>query len=469
MSILIKGGEILDGSGAPPKKADILIVGDRITAIGDLATYKANKIISAAGSYIFPGFIDISLSSTNSRFALFTEPHQANYIQQGVTSIISSPYGITAFSGWQDTKEYLQAVKRLHLNINFSTFLNYENVRYSITNRIRELGKKEIIALSHIIEFHLKNGAAGLSFGTRSSSDIYINEEEKKSIAHILSVKNKPIFCSYKPRDKSYEFFVESGIKTIIHGLNESCKNIIAFNKIVSYLEKMSLKTEFAFVCLPYPYFQFSAADILPPVSYGLDINNHLESLTQKRGFNFFSKQIQGLNLQETFIFDIPKKEARFLLGKSVIEFMENRGLSKEEAFIKIITLCGKETIFLSRMPNSNVLDKIIMHPQSIVSGFVRDPMFRISDIHKEVNSPFIEFIRASDRLGIRIENVSKKLASISRLIGLKKRGLIKEGHSADIVILKNLLPDMILVNGQVAYEDGKTIENRSGRILVNN
>lgn len=57
--VLITGGRIVDGTGAPWFEGDVGIVGDRITAIGRLAGRTAARTIDARGTYVAPGFIDM--------------------------------------------------------------------------------------------------------------------------------------------------------------------------------------------------------------------------------------------------------------------------------------------------------------------------------------------------------------------------------------------------------------------------
>jgi|GEM_PF-1917752 len=475
MSLLIKGGEVLDGSGAAPKKSDVLVVGGRIAAMGDLATYKADKIVQAAGDYVLPGFVDVS-SVSDSRLSLFEEPRQADYLKQGVTTVVCGTNGkslapamyageiSSSNAGWQTMGEYLGAMESLRLGVNFATFSGYESLRRSITYKSRNLGSKEISVLSHVFGSHLEDGSAGISLGDGGFSEFDASKEEIEMLIGILAGANKAAFVSFKAEDKPYASFAEAGAATIVGRLNESVKNVQAFEKLVSSVEKKALKAEFAFAFNPYPYFEFKASEALP-ASAGKP-SSIIEALGKKRIFGFFSKKVKEFNPEETFIWDTPKKEARFLLGKTVAEFAENRGVDAEEAFARIIGMCGPEAVFLSRMQDSSIVDAIASHPKSIIAGSVWSPMSGISHIHSELSDPFTEFIRVADRIGLRPELVAKKLSGAARLLGFKKRGLVKEGFAADLVVLKNKRPEITLVNGEVAYESGSVSDSRSGEVI---
>ncbi len=92
--VVIRGGTVVDGTGAPPKKADIGITGKRIATIGDIPATGSEtaKTIDANGLHISPGFIDVH---SHADAALLTDGQHASGIRQGVTTEIISPDGLT--------------------------------------------------------------------------------------------------------------------------------------------------------------------------------------------------------------------------------------------------------------------------------------------------------------------------------------------------------------------------------------
>jgi N-acyl-D-aspartate/D-glutamate deacylase len=57
--LIIRGGEIIDGTGAPASRADVAIRGDSIVEVGDLSSAEARRTVNAAGLVVVPGFIDM--------------------------------------------------------------------------------------------------------------------------------------------------------------------------------------------------------------------------------------------------------------------------------------------------------------------------------------------------------------------------------------------------------------------------
>jgi N-acyl-D-amino-acid deacylase len=89
--ILIKGGTVVDGTGAPAQQADVGIVGDRITAIGDLEG-TAKRTIDANGRLVTPGFVDIH-SHLDAQVAW--DAACSSSCWHGVTSVVVGNCGVT--------------------------------------------------------------------------------------------------------------------------------------------------------------------------------------------------------------------------------------------------------------------------------------------------------------------------------------------------------------------------------------
>ena len=81
--LLIRGGQVIDGSGTSARRADVAIRDGRITAMGDCEGLEARREIDASGQIVAPGFIDIH---THSDFTLPLNPLAESKIRQGVTT-----------------------------------------------------------------------------------------------------------------------------------------------------------------------------------------------------------------------------------------------------------------------------------------------------------------------------------------------------------------------------------------------
>ncbi len=81
--VLITGGTVVDGTGAPGYAADVGITGEKIAALGDLSKAAAGRVIDASGLIVAPGFID---THTHSEGDLLVNPQHACGLRQGITT-----------------------------------------------------------------------------------------------------------------------------------------------------------------------------------------------------------------------------------------------------------------------------------------------------------------------------------------------------------------------------------------------
>ncbi len=88
--VILRGGTVADGTGAPPYQADVAITGDRIGAVGDLGGLRAPLEIDARGRYVTPGFID---SHSHADSTLWAAPECGNLLTQGITTILCGNCG----------------------------------------------------------------------------------------------------------------------------------------------------------------------------------------------------------------------------------------------------------------------------------------------------------------------------------------------------------------------------------------
>lgn len=94
IDIVIRGGNVIDGTGSAPVKTDIGINGDRITIVDSIpvSAEQSSKTIDATGLHISPGFIDVHSHADG---ALLNDGQHASGIRQGVTTEIIAPDGLT--------------------------------------------------------------------------------------------------------------------------------------------------------------------------------------------------------------------------------------------------------------------------------------------------------------------------------------------------------------------------------------
>ncbi|MEQ4723842.1 amidohydrolase family protein [Nonomuraea sp. B19D2] len=101
--VVISGGRVLDGTGAPPYRADVAVVSGRIAAVGRLGGAQAETVIDATGRFVAPGFVDCH---AHGDAAVFDPAVQQAALRQGVTTFVLGQDGLSFAPGSAATVAY---------------------------------------------------------------------------------------------------------------------------------------------------------------------------------------------------------------------------------------------------------------------------------------------------------------------------------------------------------------------------
>jgi N-acyl-D-amino-acid deacylase len=180
--LVVSGGRVIDGTGAPWVRADVGIRKDRIAAIGDLSRAAAKKRIDAQGLAVAPGFIDLL---GQSELNLLVDPRAESKIRQGITSELTgegiSPapmdeawvhekedwlrkYGLKI--DWTDLRGYFRSLRKARPAINVGVMVGAAQVRGIVLGfgDVQPDGK-QLARMQQLVEQAMDQGALGLSTG----------------------------------------------------------------------------------------------------------------------------------------------------------------------------------------------------------------------------------------------------------------------------------------------------------------
>jgi len=202
--LLIRGGQLIDGTGAPAREVDVSVGGGRIVAVEPRSERAARRVIDARGQVVAPGFIDIH---THSDFTLPLNPRAESKIRQGVTLEVVGNCGFSvapALPGRAPMlREYL-ASSAPWLPFAETTFADYVaafpptavNVILQVghnTLRLmtagmdnRSLTAAELATMERLLEEALGAGAWGLSSGLFTAPGSYADAAEIHALARVL-------------------------------------------------------------------------------------------------------------------------------------------------------------------------------------------------------------------------------------------------------------------------------------------
>ena len=184
--LVLRGGTVIDGTGAPGKRADVGVLGDRILAVGDLSVVDVDdveSVLDVTGRVVTPGFIDPHGHSDGS---LFLDGALASHLHQGFTTQVSGNCGDTLapittagrelvelslrpndlVARWTTFAEYLDRVAEQPLGPNVAFLVGHGTVRGSVLGAdARPATDAEVEQMVGEVEVAMDAGAMGLSTG----------------------------------------------------------------------------------------------------------------------------------------------------------------------------------------------------------------------------------------------------------------------------------------------------------------
>lgn len=223
--LLLRGGRIVDGTGAPWFRADLGVVGDRIAAIGVLSRSEAGSrsdaeapvgtgvvadarvVVEADGMVVAPGFVDFH---SHSDVSLLADPRAESAIRQGITTQLVGNCGFSAapigvedrasyrrdglmFShdgydwDWSSMAEYRQRLKNAAPAINVLTLVGHTTLRAAVLGQAdRPASAADLELMCQLLERALEDGAVGLSSGLTYTPGCYAPTAELVRLVDVL-------------------------------------------------------------------------------------------------------------------------------------------------------------------------------------------------------------------------------------------------------------------------------------------
>jgi N-acyl-D-amino-acid deacylase len=201
--LILSGGDVVDGTGAPARRLDVAVARGRIAALGhDLG--EAARVIDATGLVVAPGFIDIH---THSDYALPSNPRAESKVRQGVTTEVVGNCGysvapvpadrvgalrdyLAASGPWYDFHEtsfgrYVDEFPSTSVNVAFQ--VGHNTLRLVVAGmEPRPLRPDELKRVTRHLEEGLDAGAIGLSSGLFTPPGSFASAEEMRALGDVL-------------------------------------------------------------------------------------------------------------------------------------------------------------------------------------------------------------------------------------------------------------------------------------------
>lgn len=475
--VIIRNGQVVDGTRSAPYPATIIIQADTIAYIGELDTARrATLEIDAKGKVVTPGFIDPHAHGNP-----LSTPQFFNNLAQGVTTIClgqdGSSDGVGRFGAW------LASVDSIKPAVNIVPFTGHGSLRMAAGSPFDEtLSEADLRIMTEELKSQLELGSFGLSMGLEYVPGRYSGKTELEVLAEVTGTHGGMLMAHIRNEDddqlkNSLDEFLGLGKWAPVHVSHLKSvygKGAQRASEILTILSEYQQKG-YRVSADVYPYMaSFTGIGIvfpewaLPPADFSKVKKERRAELR-----DFLSRKIAQRNgPQATLLGTAP------YAGKSLADLEQELGKPFEDILIDDIGPRGASAAYFV-MDDS--LQIALLKSDRVVVSSDGSPGMR----HPRGYGSFakmIETYTVGDGYFSLEQIVHKMSGQTAAILGLKDRGLLAVGLKADVAIFNPALVrvkadfehphhlaegfDAVLVNGKPARLNGEFLEERNGEVL---
>ena len=496
--LLIKNGRIVDGTGTPWYEADVGIVRDRITRVGNLSGATAPKVIDATGLIVAPGFID---PHTHALRGIFDVPNAESALLQGVTTLTegndgSSPYPID---------RHYADIQDLRISPNWAVFVGQGTIRQRVIGfGLRKASPQEMDRMKQMVRDAMEQGALGISTGLFYVPGSFTSTEEVIELSKVAAEYNG-IYISHI-REEAVQL-IESVQETIRIGEEAGIPVQITHHKVIGVenwgasVESLRLVDEarargvdVTIDQYPYTASQTSINALIPQWAQAGGREEMLKRINSPETYSTIKNEVIAKILYDRGggdpknVFISRNSWDPNMAGKNLAELTLEAGMeptpeNAAEIVFDIIRGGGATAVYHAIGPED--VDRIMRHPATAIGSDGPVGVFGEGAPHPRQYGTFARILGhyVRERGVITLEEAVKKMSSQSaRRLGIHDRGLITEGYFADVAVFdaEEIIDrasfeqphqyatgmKFVLVNGEVVVENGAHTGRRPGRIL---
>jgi N-acyl-D-amino-acid deacylase len=525
LDLVLSGGRVVDGSGAPWFRADVGIEGDRVVAVGDLSKREAKRRIDVGGAMVAPGFIDLL---GQSELAVLVDNRVESKIRQGITSEITgegnsvAPLGPVALAemkpwldqyhltvDWTDLEGYWKHFVRTGSAVNLGTFVGAAQVRTHVLG----LGDvqptaAQLAQMEAEVEKAMKQGALGVSTSLIYPPGSYARTPELVALAKVAA-RHGGIYATHMRSedagqqaalDEVFTIAKEARIPVEIWHLKSFGK--ANWGKLEAVLQRIEKARSDGLDI---------TGDMYPYVAAMNNLSSNVPEWAQAGGADEMLKrfadpatrarivrdmkadsQLRSVGPENILLASCIAPSLKKYMGKRLSDVARLMGRSPEEALLDLVTADRGQTSNILFGMNEDDVQRGLKRPwvafDTDANGQGTDGPFAADMAHPRAFGAAPRLIGHYARdLGLfSIEEAVRRMTSLpARRVGLRDRGLLRPGMAADVVVFDPArLRDVatfenpnrysegvrwVVVNGQLVLDDGKLTSARPGRPLRRN
>lgn len=463
--VLIHGGEVIDGTGAPRRRADVGIRDERIVAVGNLSAAEAARRIDATGLIVAPGFIDVHNHSDGWLLS------QANFwpkTSQGFTTEVLMADGISYapvnehtwrgwlyylrplnglrlqdYKNWQSLAEYMQQFEGRTAQ-NVATHVPYSNCRTMHAGfGHRPLDDYQLRSIRREVEIGMEQGGVGLSTGldymTQCAS---ITDELVDACRAIVPFDGLYVtHIRYKSGliaalEEAVEIGKRAGVKVHISHLKGTSPTEV--EQVLAFLERARREVDLSFDVYPYQRSCTMLSYLLPyeawregPFSV-LSRMNRPELLARFR----FSLDQLGVPLDHLHIAWTSSGNNAQHHGKLVSDYVAEMNRPAEEALYHLLLEESLAVLLVLNSGDDSLVRPLLAHDLYMMGS--DGIWFPDSAVHPRVYGSAGRLLGpcVRDWKLFSLESAVQKLSSnAAARFGLRDRGVIRERAWGDLVV----------------------------------
>jgi N-acyl-D-amino-acid deacylase len=489
--LVLKNGLIVDGTGLPPYRGDLALSDGKIAKIGRLGDYSASRVVDVAGQVVAPGFIDILRHND----LLWTLAEQKRAVREGITTGLVGNCGFSIL----DVDKNLAKLEKQHSLINLGTLIGQGTLRdwFVKQNRHQPPTPQEMAAMKTFLRGALQAGAFGLSSGLGYEPGEWCQPPELEDLASVLQDYPHAVYYTHI---RNYRSKVLEAIQEAIH-LGQVDHVPVVIQHLLFKLPSNWDQTESGLLLMEearargqtvfatvYPY-DFWGNEVQIPLFQFLYLGPETTWLGYYRDrarigdiLADIRKRLQQYGGGDKIeITKVKSKAFQSFLGDTLSDVARQRHISEEQAVLALLIENGEDVKICYHGLSEEGLVKKIQAPFIL---FGSDSTAAIPHPRDVGAFPKLLGLYVRQKRIIRLSDAVHRLTEEpADLMGLRDRGLLKEGDWGDIVVfnMKTIgdkatavspwIPPtgmgMVLVNGRTVYDakDGFE-EGYPGKIL---
>jgi len=522
--LVLSGGLVVDGARAKPYLADVYIQDGRIAKI-TAEPCGAKEVLDVSGQVIAPGFIDIHSHSDAS--PLVDYPVESKLVQ-GVTTEIVGNCGISILPSTPERLEeleqyfssqlelplygkkvaqlsvtdYAKAVKDHGASIHYGALVGHGTLRLAVMGFVnRAPSGDEMEQLKALLDRELSRGAFGMSLGLIYPPSAFSAKEELIELAKVLKKHNALLAVHMRsegPRlfeavDEMLEITEKSGVHLEISHLKLMGKPQWGHSGELLAKIKDARARGLNINCDQYPFTASSTSltALMPHWSHAGGRDAMLQRLKTREGTlcQEIAQEMENRGGPDTILVASTHRCHPEYEGKYISQLAEKFGLSPVDAVIKLLIECQTSVncvyFCIDEADMLNIMSQMFISVGSDGYSMSYDPKYMQTNPHPRSFATFPQFFQCvHEHKLMSLEDAVYKASGLpASVLGLKDRGVIREGLAADLTVFdpqtiasRSTFMDSkvrpsgipyVIVNGQFALRDGRLTEKREGTVLL--